>query len=217
MTAISAQKEVSNRELRTASVLTVETYWGYIIRANKADRSQAILLQWVTAFLGGALLLAALGLWVVPGSAVSADVFGFKLGLTTVMTVFGLLMVRYASNGTNYEVQVDPIRKELREALRNNHGKARIMKRIKFEDMDAVYIDRAAGADAAETKARLMVRMAASSAVIVIACDYEEHLTPIYDRLAAHILGAAAQTPAKPNRGFKFKEATGVIAPPIAA
>lgn len=214
MNVISAQKEFSGPNLRDASVLTVETYWGYIIRENRANRSQAILLQWATAFFGGSLLLSALGLWVLPGSTVASDVLGFKLGLTTVMLVLGLLMMRFASNGTNYEVQVDPTRKELREALRNNQGKARIMKRIKFEDMDAVYIDRSKGADA---KARLMVRMAASPVVIEVACDFEEHLTQMHERLGGHILGIAAQSSAKANRGFKFKDATGVIAPPIAA
>lgn len=214
MTAISAQKEFSGLGLRDVSVSTVETYWGYIIRANKADRSRAILLQWVTGFTGGALLLAVLGLWVMPGSAVSADVLGYKLGLSAVIMALGLLMVRYASNGTHYEIQVDPTRMELREALRNNQGKARIMNRIKFEDMDAVYIDRSEGV---YKKARLMVRMAAAPVVIVVACDFEEHLTQMHERLAAHILGAAAQTPARPNRGFKFKDAAGVIAAPIAA
>lgn len=214
MNTISTQKEFSGPRPRDASVSTVETYWGYILRANKANRSQVILLQWSTAFLGVSLLLAALGLWVLPGSTVASDVLGFKLGLTTVILVLGMLMVRFASNGTNYEVQVDSTRKELREALRNNQGKARIMKRIKFEDMDAVYIDRSKGAG---SKARLMVRMAASPVVIEVACDYEEHLTQMHERLGAHILGAGAQNHARANRGFKFKAATGVIAPVTAA
>lgn len=214
MTAIASQSDFSQTATRPASVSNVETYWGYIIRCQTCDRSFAILMQWGAAILGVSLLVAVLGLWTMPGSAVSQDILGFKLGISTVMGVIGITLVWFASHGTYYEVQVDLARLELREALRNNRGVARIQNRIKFEDVDAVYIDRSAGEAA---KARLLVRLAASSKVLEVATDYEENLKHLHARLGRDILGMPHLKPAKANRGFKFKGAVGVVPPAMAA
>ncbi|WP_456387554.1 hypothetical protein [Profundibacter sp.] len=213
MTAIAAQSEFSNAAKRSPSVSNIETYWGYIIRCQTCDRSIAILMQWVAAVLGISLLVAAFGLWTMPGSAMSQDVIGFKFGISTVMGVLGMALVWFASHGTYYEVQVDLARLELREALRNNRGVARVQNRIMFEDVDAVYIDRSAGEGA---KARLLVRLSASSKVVEIASDYEENLTHLHARLGRDILGMTAEKTAKSNRGFKIKGAVGVVPPVLA-
>lgn len=214
MNAIAAQIEFSDTEMRPASVSNAETYWGYIIRCQTCDRSIAILMQWGAAILGVSLLVAAFGLWTMPGSAMSQDVLGFKLGVSTVMGVLGMALVWFASHGTYYEVQVDLARLELREALRTSRGVARVQNRVKFEDVDAVYIDRSAGEGA---KARLLVRLAASSKVIEIASDYEENLTHLHARLGRDILGMIPIKPAKANRGYKIKGAVGVVPPVLAA
>lgn len=214
MNAITANEDFAGYGLHDASVSNVETYWGYIIRDQSGDRTVAILMQWAAAVLGVSLLVAVIGFWVLPGAMVSQDVFGFKIGVTAVMVVVGMALVWFASYGTNYEVQVDLARQELREVLRTNRGAARVQKRVKFEDIDAVFVDRSAGEDA---KAELIVRLAASSNGIVVASDYEEHLTRIYTRMGRDILGTVAQKPAKANRGFKFEGARGVIEPAFAA
>ena len=214
MNAIAAQNEFLETAPRAPSVSNVETYWGYIIRCQTCDRSLAIVMQWAAAFIGVSLLVAAFGLWTLPGSTLSQDVFGFKLGVSTVMAVFGTALVWFASHGTYYEVQVDLARLELRETLRNNRGQGRVQNRIKFEDIDAVYIDRSAGETA---KARLMLRMASSTKLIEIAVDYEENLKRLHARLGRDILGMAAEKTAKSNRGFIIKEAKGLVAPAMAA
>lgn len=214
MNALAANEDFSKIGEIPTSVSSVETYWGYIIRCQNCDRSFAILLQWVSAFMGVSLLVAAFGFWTLPGSMVSTDVVGFKLGISSVMGVFGMALVWFASHGTYYEVQVDLARMELRETLRNNRGTARVQNRIRFDDIDAVYIDRTAG----ETvKARLMLRMAASSQLIEIASDYEGNLTRLHTRLGRDILGMKAEKSAKENRGFRVEGAKGLISPEIAA
>ena len=214
MNAIAAQNEFLVSGLCAPSISCDETYWGYIIRCKNSDRSLAIVMQLVAAVMGAALLIAAFGIWTLPGSMMTQDVFSFKLGFSTILAVVGMALIWFASHGTNYEVQIDLPRLELREVLRNNRGDARVQDRIKFEDIDAVYIDRSAGENA---KARLMVRMAASSKVIVVAKDYEENLTQIQTRLGRDVLGKIVEKPAKANRGFLFEAAKGVVEPAIAA
>ncbi len=214
MNAISNKADFSHDNEATPSITSVETYWGYIIRCQDSDRSVAIVLQWVSAFMGVSLLIAAFGFWTLPGSMVSSDVFGFKLGISSVMAVFGMALVWFASHGTIYEVQVDLARMELREVLRNNRGTARVQHRIKFEDIDAVFIDRTAGEN---VKARLMLRLDASSKMVEIASDFEENLKRLHARLGRDVLGLKAEKQSKENRGFRVEGAKGLISPEIAA
>ncbi|KPU82644.1 hypothetical protein JI58_10015 [Marinosulfonomonas sp. PRT-SC04] len=199
MNAITTRNEFSEINPRAVSISSDETYWGYIIRCRNNDRTMAILMQWTAAVVGAVLLIAAFGIWTLPGSMTSQDVVGFKLGFSTIMAVVGVALVWFASHGTHYEVQVDLARLELREVLRNSRGTARIQDWIKFEDIDAVYIDRSAGEKA---KARLMVRLAASSKAIEVGKDFEENLTHLHLRLGRDVLGMIIEKPVKANRGF---------------
>lgn len=214
MNAIAAKEEFLGYGQHETSVSNVETYWGYIIRNQNSDRSLAILMQWAAAVLGISLLVAVIGFWALPGSIVAQEMIGFKLGLTTVMAVVGMALIWFASYGTNYEVQVDLARQELREVLRTNKGTARVQNRIAFADIDAVFVDRSAGDD---RKSRLIVRMATSSKAIVVATEFEEHLKRLHLRLRRDVLGVDAPRAVKANRGFKFEGAQGVIEPALAA
>lgn len=217
MNAIAPDDDFLTANENTPSATSVETYWGYIVRCQDCDRSLAIVLQWVSAFTGVTLLIAAFGFWTLPGSSVSADVIGFKLGISSVMAVVGMALVWFASHGTIYEVQIDLARNELREVLRNNRGTARVQKRVKFEDIDSIYIGRPKGSGDAEVKSQLIVRLDASSLLIVVANDFEENLTRLQTRMSRDILGPRAEKPAKANRGFQIAGAKGLISPQVAA
>lgn len=214
MNAIANKEEFVATTTREPSVSADETYWGYILRCQTCDRTLAILMQWTAAFVGVSLLFAAFGFWTLPGSAISSDILGFKMGISTVMGVVGLTLVWFASHGTENEFQVDLARSELREVLRNRQGNARVLSRTKFEEIDAVFIDRATTEHA---KSRLMLRLADSALAIEVAIDYEEHLTRLRDRLAYDILGKNAPIRAMENRGFIMSGAQGVIKPAMVA
>lgn len=214
MNVINTNTDFSAYNQRENTVSNVETYWGYIIRERIRDRSVATLKQWTSAFFGVSLLAALVGFWILPGSLVSQDVIGFKLGLSAVMGAMAFALLWFASYGTNYEVQIDLARKEMREVLRTNRGAARIMNRVKFEDIDAVHIARSADQDA---KSELLVRMATSSDWVVLACDYEEHLLRLHGRVSRDVLGGGVEKAPKPPRGFRFEGAKGLIAPLAAA
>ncbi len=214
MNAIANNKEFTATTTREPSVSAGETYWGYILRCQSCDRSLAILMQWTAAFVGVSLLFAAFGFWTLPGSSISSDILGFKMGISTVMGIVGLTLVWFASHGTDNEFQVDLARSEVREVLRNRQGNARVLSRTMFGEIDAVFIDRAT---TEHGKSRLMLRLAESSLAIEVAIDYEEHLTRLRDRLAYDILGKKAPIRAMENRGFIKNGAQGVIKPAMVA
>ncbi len=185
-----------------------ETYWGYIIRCVSCVRSMAIILQGIAYVVGVSLLIAALGFWLIPGSAFSSDVAAFKMAMSSLSGVFGVALIWFASHGTQYEIQVDLARAEIREALRNRQGRVRVLNRIMFEEIGAVFIDRAS---AAEGKARLLMRLGNTTQVIEAARGAEETLTALRDRLGRDVLGKNAPTVTKSNRGFILEGAKGIV------
>jgi len=196
------------------SVSTNETYWGYIVRCQNCDRSVAIVLQWVLAFVGMSLLVAALGFWLLPGSAMSPDVTGLKLAMSTLSGVLGVTLIWFASHGKQYEIHVDLARSELREVLRNEKGNVRVQNRMKFEDVEAVFIE---FSEEENAKSNLMLRLANSTHLIEVAHDHEKNLVRLHDRLTRDILGKYKMMRTKPNRGSILGEAAGVIKPEVAA
>jgi len=204
---ISATDNVSNVSATTS---INETYWGYIVRCASCDRSMAVVFQWIAAVMGGAMVLASVGFWAIPGSMMSPDVASFKLAMASLLGVFGVTLIWYASHGTEYETQLDLARFELREVLRNKSGVARVQSRIKFEEVDAVFIDRSF---VKGDKVRLLVRLMNTAQVIEVARDYEEKLIRLRDRLGRDILGKTALRRTKANRGYILDGAQGLIKP----
>jgi len=191
-----------------------ETYWGYIVRCNTCDRSLAVVIQWVAALTGVSLIVASLGLWALPGSVMSPDVASFKLAIASLMGVFGVTLIWYASHGTKYEIQMDLARLEVREVLRNSKGAARVQNRLPFEKIGSVFMDRGQKDNG---KVALVLRLGNSAQVIEIARDYEENLTALRERLGRDLMGKNAPMRTKANRGYILDGAQGVIKPKMIA
>lgn len=171
-------------------VMLDETYWGYIVRSNARPRSSAILMQWLSGFVGVSLVASAIGFWVVPGSAFSPDLALMKYVISAALASFGVLLVWYASQGTCYELQVDVAHNELREAVRNKKGQVRLLSRVPFQEIGSVCIDRSAGREGTDVPLLLRYRDTAQVIEVARACEYE--LVDLRDRLARDILGMSA-------------------------
>jgi len=212
---VTATDSVFGTDKRHESVTTIsETYWGYIVRCNTCDRSIAVVLQWVAALTGASLIIASLGLWALPGSVMSPDVASFKLAMASLMGVFGVTLIWYASHGTKYEIQIDLARLEVREVLRNAKGQARVQSSLPFEKIGSVFMDRKQKDNG---KVALVLRLGNSAQVIGIAQDYEENLTALRDRLGRDLMGKNAPMRTKANRGYILNGAQGVIKPKMIA
>ncbi|PIE14624.1 MAG: hypothetical protein CSA68_10000 [Rhodobacterales bacterium] len=198
---------------RPATVSKDETFWGYIIRDNHRVGTSEVLMKWMAALVGASMLVAGIGMWIMPGSALAADVLLIKIGLTAFMALVGLSLIRFSSFGNTYEVQIDLNARELREAMRNDQGRAKVHNRVAFDKFDAVLMDRSA---AGNGKSRLMLRLRGTDEAIEVAQDYEEHLIALKHRLSRDILSAQPPMQRKASRGFLHRRAKGVVHPAAA-
>lgn len=87
------------------------------------------------SFLGAALMLAAAGLWIAPGSDWSADLLLIKLVVSLVIGFTGLALLQQGQTPAAAEVEVDTVRREIRLVRRSLRGDE-LVSRTKYEDMD---------------------------------------------------------------------------------
>ncbi len=168
----------------------LETPWGYIVRSGARPRSSSVFSQWISGLTGFSLVVAASSLWIMPGSSFGEDIVGFKYGLSIVLAGLGVLLLWFGSQGHCYEVQVDIVRGELREAVRNRKGQARVLSRVPFSRIGSVFIDRTSGLP--DHNKVLLLRYRDTAQIIEVARAPEEALIMLRDRLARDILGMSA-------------------------
>lgn len=176
---------LARESLPNTTVSTDETEWGYIIRCRDRGLSLKVANQAFAATLGILCFIVAIGLWVLPGSVTSVDVNGIKLAISALTGVFGMTLIWFASHGTRDEFQVNLVRAELREVLRDTRGRAQVQSRTKFADVEAVFID---GTPMKNGKKRLLVQTGNPMQLIEVARDHEEYLIRICARLKRDIL-----------------------------
>lgn len=87
---------------------------------------------------GVALTLAAVGLWLAPGSSWETDIMLFKLILSLTAVLAGLGLISASSAPPLPEVEIDPIRREVR-LVRRQRGRAPItLQRCSFAKLAKV-------------------------------------------------------------------------------
>ncbi len=165
----------------------VEMPWGYIVRSGGRPSNGVRVSQWLSGMLGFSLIIAASSLWIMPGSSFGQDIAVLKYGFSIVLAAIGVLFLWFGTQGACYELQVDISRGELREAVRNRKGQARILQRVPFERIGSVFIDRSSPTP--DNQFVLMLRYRDTAEVIEVARAEEEALTMMRDRLARDILG----------------------------
>ena len=92
------------------------------------------------SLLGVALILAAVGLWIMPGSDLSNDVMLMKLVLSVVAAGIGISLSHNAKTESAPSVEIDMVRREIR-LVRSKRDGSNDRKRFKFADLDAAEVD----------------------------------------------------------------------------
>ena len=92
------------------------------------------------SLLGAALMLAAVGLWIMPGSNVSSDVMLMKLALSVTAAGIGISLTHQSKTSKEPEIEIDTVRREVRIVQRSHKG-AETLKRMKFSDLDRADVD----------------------------------------------------------------------------
>ena len=167
-----------------------QTYWGYVVTEGDRAQSRGRVFERLGKLVGVSSVLAALGLWVLPGALVGGDVAVMKLALTVGLLLAGAVLIWSARAGFNDEMQVDLVRKELRLGQRNISGDYRLNALVEFGEVGSVFLMRSKKPGEA---ARLFLRIGNSDRALEVAEGRAEYLEPLKERLARDISNAARE------------------------
>ncbi|MEY8098455.1 hypothetical protein AB9F29_13675 [Falsihalocynthiibacter sp. S25ZX9] len=168
------------------------TSWGYAVRM---PGNTGFWARFAQALAGGVALVSigiAVGMWVMPGSEMGADIALFKAALSGVLVLTGLLALWFAAQGTTYELQVDSVKRELREVLRNKKGQNLVLRRMPFNDIRSVILSRDPQRNL-PGYARLMLRHKTQGHCIDLVTDKDDRLEALREVLARDILMGEAE------------------------
>ena len=165
-----------------------QTYWGYVVTEGDQAQSRGRAFERVGKMIGFACVLAAMGLWLLPGALTGPDLVVMKLALTVGLMMAGAVLIWSAGAGFNDEVQVDLVRKELRVGQRNISGDFRLSAQVGFRDVGSVFLMRSKKRG---EPARLFLRIGNSDQALEVASGRAEFLEPLRERLARDINKAA--------------------------
>jgi hypothetical protein len=178
MNAMNDAREMTGEQV--SSLTVSETYWGYILREHDGTADRRDIRDWLLIFLGGVLILAALGQWFYPGSVFSQELLSIKIALTATMAGLGLGCLHAAMRAAHVEVQVDTVKRELRVVERDRMGDEKVVQRLPMRDIDSAYVKR--GTHASEG-GHLLLRVAGSEKPLHLASGSERELRLLHDRL----------------------------------
>jgi hypothetical protein len=195
---------------KSAKISIAMQPWGYSVRTKEKASFWAVVTQ---ALAGGTAFVAAVvavGIWVFPGSNVSADVAPFKMAFSGILGLISILALWFASQGTAYELQVDSDHKELREVLRNKKGQSFVLRRVGFNEISSVVFQRDEE-QALHEYAKLIVRLKSQPNGIHLVFDKIARLEDLRDVLAQDILGGGTErvktAAVRPRRAVKANRA----------
>jgi len=106
-------------------------------QAGMVDGSRAVLRSGQRV-LGVALVLAATGLWLTPGSNFGSDVMLFKVGLSVLSLMLGASLMLSGQKPALPDIQIDTLRRELRLVRPRSVGAKRVLHRCSFCDLGRV-------------------------------------------------------------------------------
>lgn len=175
-----------------AAPVLEESHWGYTIRDRDAARGLRCAAYAGSRFVGMVLLMAALGLWILPDTAHSAELFTMKLAAMVMFTVIGAALVWAGRAPRHLEFHVDTKRGELRIGNRDLRGAFRLASVLRFERVASVYMLRSKDRS---QPTRLFLRLAVGDGAIEVASGPEEGL----ERLRLRLTRDLARIPRQPD------------------
>ena len=162
-----------------------ETEWGYIIRESNADTRVRAAGSATGRFVGAILLLAAVGLWVMPDSLYGAELVGMKLAAMVMFSVFGGYFFWAGRNAFRPEFRFDVVHRELRIGQRMGAREFHQTARVDFDSVSSVFLLRSK----THRPARLFLRLADLSTGIEIASGNTVRMEALKQRLTDDLTG----------------------------
>lgn len=191
---------------KSPKLSTVMHTWGYSIQASDQTSYWARLAQ---ALAGGTAFVSAgiaVGIWIFHSPDMGPELLPFKMAFTAMLVLVSVLGLWFATQGTDYELQLDTKKRELREVLRNNKGQSIVVRRLNFSDISSVIFQRDAS-ESAQGYANLLIRLKTQTQNVHVVFDKEANLEALREILAQDILKAPEMQrtfiPVTPRRVLK--------------
>ena len=108
---------------------------------HTALRVAPIALFWGQRAFGAILALAALSLWVAPGSQMGGDTMTFRIALSALSLIAGVLIICAARMPAEPEIEIDTAQAELRMVRPGPFGNRNVVERLSFDALGRVQRD----------------------------------------------------------------------------
>lgn len=136
--AAQADPEAVIAEIATFEIR--EDAYGYSIRPGEVLRRRATMVEWAAYFLAFMSLFATFGLLAILESPTGGSFDLFQAGLALAGAVFSGFFFWIAVRGTALELQVDTGARQIRTAVRNWRGRARILESFAFGEITEIFV-----------------------------------------------------------------------------
>ena len=100
-----------------------------------------MVMRGALRLLGACLALAAVGLWFAPGTTTDGDIVLFKLVLSLAGVIAGLGLLQASLTPRRPEVEIDPIRREIRVVRRQPGAAPHVLQACSFRDLSSADFD----------------------------------------------------------------------------
>jgi hypothetical protein len=118
----------------TADIVHADPIAPTVAPVRIADGAR-MLVRAAQRLSGVALVLAALGLWLAPGSSFESDIMLFKLILSITAVLAGIALMQSSATPNTPEVEIDLIRREVRLVRFIKEGANDVLQRCAFADL----------------------------------------------------------------------------------
>ncbi|WP_166415942.1 hypothetical protein [Cochlodiniinecator piscidefendens] len=118
-----------------------QTFGGYAVKDKSEVNSKWLEDQVLKRAAGYALMVLAIGLWLMPGAIIAEEVIGIKLAFSLLIILLGHSFIRASEPQDAYELHVDLKRSELRGVLRDAKGEPHLVSHAKFKDIVSIWVD----------------------------------------------------------------------------
>lgn len=105
---------------------------------TRNERGLCSVISAVTRFGGAVLILAGVGIWLVPVVAGDGMMVLMKLLVSILFAVLGLVMLDWGRDGGMDEIHLDPGARQLTHIRRQCDGVARVCARFGFDELSDI-------------------------------------------------------------------------------
>lgn len=159
-----------------------ETHWGYRLSHGGGQDTAATLWGGVMRFLGMCLVMAAIGMWALPGAISQSDLIGFKLLVCVLLAGMGVIFLTRGQDAGCHEVQIDRTCREIRQVLRMKTGAETLLARHRFDEVRSVVMQ-----VAEDDRATVYLRMTGNTGAVEVSTGGHGAIRKLASRISADL------------------------------